>query len=73
MSDAPNNCAGCGKASGFDGCSRIECPKRKPWGAGLGADLAMHHSGITSTQGADGPVQVSSSGCYRRNTHQGAQ
>jgi hypothetical protein len=23
-------CDSCKKSSGFDGCSRIECPKRKP-------------------------------------------
>jgi len=26
----PEKCKSCNKSSGFDGCSRIECSKRKP-------------------------------------------
>ncbi len=26
----PLKCEACSKSSGFDGCSKVECPKRKP-------------------------------------------
>lgn len=30
MKRADDKCLSCKKSSGFDGCSHIECPKRKP-------------------------------------------
>ncbi len=30
MAKKPAKCTECGKSSGFEGCSHMECPKRKP-------------------------------------------
>ncbi|HEX7687377.1 MAG TPA: hypothetical protein VF453_06715 [Burkholderiaceae bacterium] len=70
---AESSCRACGHAP-IDGCSRVECPERKAWSAGALDDLApAAHSGVFSTNGQDGHVQVGTAGCFRRVKHRGAE
>jgi hypothetical protein len=66
-------CSACGRPP-TDGCSRVVCPERKVWRAAALDDLApAAHSGVFSTNGQDGHVQVGAAGCYRRVKHRGAE
>ena len=68
----PEPCPDCKRdASHWDGCSHVECPKRRPWG-NAAADLEAFDALVPISQRADmrqtGPRSVESSG-YRRRAH----
>lgn len=63
-------CPTCGRTNHhWDGCSHVECPKRRPWGDAT-ADLELFHTQVQIGQRADirqpGPNGAALGGSRRR-------